>query len=87
MGLERRSVVKKMEEVVMPMDDEWQFIHITLDSRCGICLKTSSECRDCKVRALLRRYVDEPEPEISGACGFMGVDLSDSKKLNRQERL
>ena len=86
-GLERRSVTRRMDEVVMPMNDEWQFIHICLDSRCSICLKTPTECRECKVRALLRRYVDEPEPEISGACGFMGCDLSDSKKLNKQERL
>lgn len=87
LGLERRSVTRRQEEVVMPLKDEWQFIHITLESRCGICLKTPAECRDCKIRALLRRYADEPEPMIAGECGYMGHDLSDSSKMNKQERL
>lgn len=86
-SLERISPVRKMEECVMTLEDEWKLIHITLDSRCGICLKTGEECRRCKVRALLRKFVDEPEPGSLTECGYQGCDLSDSKKLNRQERL
>lgn len=86
-GLERISPVRKKEEVVMPLDDEWQFIHICLDSRCAICLKTPGEAQACKVRQLLRRYADEPDPMSAGECGFMGHDLGDSQKLNKQERL
>lgn len=75
------------DEVVMPMKDEWQFVHIVLDSRCKICMNTPGECRACGVRALLRRYVDEPEPMVDGECGFMGCDMNDSRKLNKQKRL
>lgn len=87
MALERKSPVRKNEECVMPLEDEWQFVHIALESRCAICLKTGEECTRCGVRRLLRRYVDEPEPQILRECGFMGCDLSDSEKLNKQERL
>lgn len=87
LGLERISPVRRMEEVVMPLEDEWQFVHICLESRCGLCLKTGEECRKCGVRKLLRKYVDEPEPGSLTECGFMGCDLGDSKKLNKQERL
>lgn len=85
--LKRISPVRKMEECVMPLEDEWNFVHIALDSRCGLCLKTGEECRKCKLRGLLRKYVDEPEPGSMTECGFMGCDLSDSKKLNKQERI
>lgn len=87
LGLERVSPVRRTEEVVMPLEDEWQFVHICLESRCGICLKTGEDCRRCGVRKLLRKYVDEPEPGSLTECGFMGCDLGDSKKLNKQERL
>lgn len=86
-ALERISPVRKMEECVMTLEDEWKLIHITLDSRCKICLKTGEECRKCEVRKLLRKFVDEPEPGSLTECGYMGCDLSDSKKLNRQERI
>ena len=86
-GLERISPVRKMEECVMTLEDEWKLIHITLDSRCAICLKTGEECRRCGVRALLRKFVDEPEPGSMTECGYQGCGLSDSKKLNKQERL
>lgn len=86
-GLERISPVRKMEECVMTLEDEWQLIQITLDSRCKLCLKDGEECRRCKIRALLRKFVDEPEPGSLTECGYMGCDLSDSKKLNKQERL
>lgn len=89
LGLERISPVRKAEEVVMPLEDEWQLIHICLESRCGMCLMTEGECRTCRVRALLRRYCDEPEPGSLRGCGYQGCDLSDGdrKRMNRQERL
>lgn len=86
-GLERIAPVRKMEECVMTLEDEWKLIHIALDSRCSICLKMGEECKRCGVRALLRKFVDEPEPDIMTGCGYQGCGLSDSKKLNKQERL
>lgn len=87
MGLERRSPVRRMEECVMTLEDEWQLIHIVLESRCSICMKVGEECTRCGVRKLLRKFVDEPEPGIMTECGYMGCDLGDSEKLNKQERL
>ena len=87
LSLERISPVRKMEECVMTLEDEWKLIHITLDSRCGICLKVGEECRRCEVRKLLRKFVDEPEPGSLTECGYQGCDLSDSKKLNKQKRI
>ena len=81
------QVQRQMDEVIMPMDNEWQFVHIVLDSRCKICMATAGEARACGVRALLRRYTDEPEPLSAGECGFMGCDMGDSSKLNKQKRL
>lgn len=86
-GLERISPVRKMEECVMTLEDEWNLLQIVLDSRCGLCLKNGEECRRCKIRTLLRKFVDEPEPGSLTECGYMGCNLSDSKKLNKQERL
>ncbi len=68
----RVSVQPARDEVRMPLADEWQFIQIAIDSRCRICMNTPAECYQCKVRALLRRYVDGPTPVISGTCGYMG---------------
>lgn len=84
---ERISPVKKMEECTMTLEDEWNFIHIALDSHCAICLKTGEECRKCKLRSILRKYTDEPEPGSMTECGYMGRDLADNKKINKQERI
>lgn len=86
--LERVSPVRRYEECVMPLEDEWQFVHICLESRCGICMKTDAEARNCEIGRLLRRYVDEPDPGLMG-CGFMGCDLSDGDglRMNKQKRL
>lgn len=87
LGLERIAVARKEEEVVMPMSDEWQFVSVVLDSRCGMCLKSGTESRQCRVRALLRRYVDEPDPGTLG-CGYAGCQLAnDGEKINRQEKI
>lgn len=86
-ALERIAPVRKQEEVVMPLKDEWQFIQIVLESRCAMCLKTPGEVRACQLRALLRKYADEPQPGSMCDCGFMGHVLGDSSKLSKQERL
>lgn len=86
-ALERISPVKKMEECVMTLEDEWKLIHITLDSRCKLCLKSGEDCKRCEIRKLLRKFVDEPEPGSLTECGYQGCDLSDSQKLNKQERI
>lgn len=85
--IERKAVVRRQDECVMPIADEWQFVQITLDARCSICLKDDRQCRECGVRKLLRRYLDEPDPGCLSGCGYSGVKLSDSKQLNKQERL
>lgn len=87
MSLERVAPTRKEEECVMPLSDEWQFVQIVLDSRCGMCLKDGAECNGCGVRKLLRRYVDEPDPGYASSCGYKGCELNDSAKINRQERL
>ena len=51
-----------------------------------MCLKTDAECKACKIRKLLRKYCDEPDPGLM-SCGFRGCDMGDSAKINRQERL
>lgn len=87
LGLQRRQVVKKHDEVVMPLEDEWQFVQIVLDSRCRLCLNDEAACRGCGIRKLLRRYADEPEPGAMTPCGYMHTEMGDNKKMNRQERL
>lgn len=89
LGLERVSPIRRAEEVVMPLEDEWQLIHICLESRCGLCMMTAGESATCKIRALLRRYCDEPEPGMLRGCGYQGCDLSDGSRtrMNKQERL
>ena len=86
--LARVAAVKQHEEVTMPLEDEWQLIHICLESRCKICMKTDAECRACEIRRLLLRYVEEPDPGLMG-CGFMGCDLSDAdrSRMGKQKRL
>ena len=81
------SVTKDSESVIMPLEDEWQFVQIVTNRECAICLKDGAECRDCEIRKLLRRYVEEPEAGMLMECGFQGCELSDSKKINKQERL
>ena len=55
LGLERRGPVRRGEEVVMPIEDEWQFVSVTLESRCRTCMMTPEEAAACPVRRLLRR--------------------------------
>ena len=87
LGLERIAAARREEEVVMPMSDEWQFVSIVLDSRCSVCLKSGAESRQCRVRALLRKYADEPDPGAMG-CGYAGCQLSnDATKINRQAKI
>lgn len=86
-GLTRIAAARPEEECVMPLSDEWQFVSIVLDSRCSMCLKSGVESRQCKVRKLLRKYADEPDPGAM-ACGYAGCQLStDTNKINKQEKI
>ncbi len=88
LGIERVSPVRRKDEVVMPIEDEWQMIHIVLESRCGLCLKGDGESAQCPIRKLLRKYCDEPESGTLRGCGYQGCDLNDNvKSMNRPERL
>lgn len=82
-SLERRSPVKKEQEVVMPISDEWQFVQVVLDSRCAVCLKSAAEAESCPVRKQLRKYSDEPEPGFA-ACGFIGCTVGQNDSANEQ---
>lgn len=82
-SLERRSPIRKEQEVVMPISDEWQFVNCVLDSRCRLCLMSAAEAARCPVRALLRKYADEPEPGYA-ACGFIGCAVGQNKSANEQ---
>lgn len=83
-SLERRSPVRKEQEVVMPISDEWQFVNCVLESRCRICVKTAAEAAACPVRRLLRKYSDEPESGW-GNCGFTGCAVGQNDSTNEQE--
>ena len=83
-SLERKSPIRKEQEVVMPISDEWQFVSVVLESRCRLCLKSSAEAAACPVRRLLRKYSDEPEAAFA-ACGFTGCTVSQNDSANEQE--
>lgn len=85
-NLERRSPVRKEQEVVMPISDEWQFVNVVLESRCHLCLKTAAEAANCPVRALLRKYADEPDPGF-GNCGYVGCTVGNNASANAQEAI
>ena len=85
-NLERRSPVRKEQEVVMPVGDEWQFVQVVLDSRCAVCMKTAGEAMTCPVRALLRKYADEPDPGF-GHCGYVGCTVGNNASANAQEAI
>lgn len=82
-SLERRSPIRKEQEVVMPISDEWQFVNIALESRCRMCLMSAPEAQHCPVRALLRKYADEPEPGFA-ACGYIGCVVGQNDSANEQ---
>lgn len=81
LGLEKARVVRQKDEIVMPIDDEWQFVRLVVEGNCEICVKTPAECRACKIRKLLRRYTFEPEPGILSGCGFKSSVMGTSKKV------
>ena len=85
-GLQRRSPVRKELEVIMPISDEWQFVQAVVESRCSICLLSATDAAKCPVRALLRRYSDEPEPGFA-ACGFIGCKVGQNDSANAQEAI
>lgn len=86
-GLVRRSPIRKEEEIVMPLSDEWQFVDIALSERCATCMKTDAESKGCELRTLLRRYVDEPDPEFM-SCGYLGIRLGECKgRMNKPKRI
>lgn len=84
---ERTVEPRRTEEVVMPIEDEWQFVSICLESRCQLCVKTGGECDQCKIRKMLARYVEEGDPGYNG-CGYkMSAISGDSTRnaFNHQE--
>lgn len=84
---ERTAEPRRGEEVVMPVEDEWQFVSICLESRCQLCIKTGGECDQCKIRKMLARYVEENDPGYMD-CGYKMTELDrESKKhgFNKQE--
>lgn len=84
LDVKRRSPIRRHEEIIMPMDDEYQMIQIVVDSKCAMCLKTDAECDACKVRKLLRKYTNEPDPGFRN-CGFQGCEMGPNKYLNKED--
>lgn len=87
LGLVRWSPIRREEEIVMPLSDEWQFVDIAMSERCATCLKTEAESKACELRALLRRYVDEPDPEFM-SCGYVGMQVGECKgRMNKPKKI
>lgn len=84
-ALQRKSVTRNKETVMMSIEDLWQIMNIIIESRCALCVNTAQECKNCKLRKLLRCYLEEPEPEYKGGCGFNNSKVAcDKQRMNEQ---
>lgn len=86
--VERRGSIRREQEIVMPLEDEWLLINLALEERCHMCILSGRECRECKLRRLLNKYVSEPEESEFEGCGFQNVELcTDTTRMNKQEKV
>lgn len=87
LNIERVSVQRPHEECVMPIEDEWQFVSLALEARCQMCLPSARDAKECRLRAMLRRYVDEPDPGCLTGCGYCRVRLDPDHggRMNKQK--
>lgn len=74
----RRTVVPPDEVVVTTADIE-TLLNLVLDSHCAMCMMEGSAARGCKVRRLLRKFTDEPDPGFM-PCGFTARRMNDQEE-------
>lgn len=73
----RKTVVPPDEVVVTTVDIE-TLLNLVLDSHCAMCMLEGSAAKSCKVRRLLRKFTDEPDPGFM-PCGFVSRQMNDER--------
>ena len=71
-----RKTVAPPDEVVVTTADIETLLNLVLDSHCAMCMLEGSEAKGCKVRRLLRKFTDEPDPGFM-PCGFVSRRMND----------
>ncbi len=71
-----RKTVVPPDEVVVTTADIETLLNLVLDSHCAMCMLEGSAAKSCKVRRLLRKFTDEPDPGFM-PCGFVSRRMND----------
>ena len=71
-----RKTVVPPDEVVVTTADIETLLNLALDSHCAMCMLEGSAAKGCKVRRLLRKFTDEPDPGFM-PCGFVSRRMDD----------
>lgn len=71
-----RKTVVPPDEVVVTTADIETLLNLVLDSHCAMCMLEGSKAKECKVRRLLRKFTDEPDPGFM-PCGFVSRRMND----------
>lgn len=71
-----RKTVVPPDEVVVTTADIETLLNLVLDSHCAMCMLEGSDAQGCKVRRLLRKFTDEPDPGFM-SCGFVSRRMND----------
>lgn len=71
-----RKTVVPPDEVVVTTADIETLLNLVLDSHCAMCMLEGSAAKGCKVRRLLRKFTDEPDPGFM-QCGFVSRRMND----------
>lgn len=71
-----RKTVVPPDEVVVTTADIETLLNLVLESHCAMCMFEGSAAKGCKVRRLLRKFTDEPDPGFM-QCGFVNRKMND----------
>ena len=71
-----RKTVVPPDEVVVTTADIETLLNLVLDSHCAMCMLGGGDAKGCKVRRLLRKFTDEPDPGFM-PCGFVSRRMND----------
>ena len=74
-----RKTVVPPDEVVVTTADIETLLNLVLDSHCAMCMLEGGEAKGCKVRRLLRKFTDEPDPGFM-PCGFVTRRMNDKSE-------
>ena len=74
-----RKTVVPPDEVVVTTADIEMLLNLVLDSHCAMCMLESGDAKGCKVRRLLRKFTDEPDPGFM-PCGFVSRRMNDKSE-------